>query len=165
MENPSSNDVGWEDVPAFEPSADIDPSMPPLLIGLEPSVVSLRPGQETVLQIVVRGGSGSFRLPVGLSYDPMRLWVHDVLPAPGVDFLSESVDPAQGWLDLELLVANAIEGGQAVVALQVQALGAGPVPLVLSAEGAVTADGVPIPVAASDGALFVNGSGKVTEVP
>jgi general secretion pathway protein D len=165
FENSSSNDVGWEDVPEFESSADIDTSLPPLLVSLEPSVVSLRPGQETVLQIVVRGGSGSFRLPMGLSYNPMRVWVNDVVPAPGVDVLSENADRANGWLDLDLVVANAIESGQAVVALQVQALDAGPAPLVFSADRAVTADGAPIPVAASDGALFVNGSGKVTEVP
>jgi general secretion pathway protein D len=165
IEKSSSNDVGWEDVPEFEPSADIDPSLPPLLVGLEPSVVSLRAGQETILQIVVRGGSGSFRLPMGLSFDPMRIWINEVVPAPGVDILNENIDRANGWLDLDLVVANAVEGGQAVVALQVQALDAGPVPLVFSADGAVTADGVPIPVAASDGALFVNGSENFTEVP
>ena len=43
----------------------LESSMPPLIVGLEPSVVSLVPGQETVLQMVVRGGSGSYRLPVG----------------------------------------------------------------------------------------------------
>jgi general secretion pathway protein D len=161
----SSQDVGWEDVPEFVPTDSIDPSLPPMLVGLEPSVVSLRPGQETVLQIVVRGGTESFRLPVGLSYDPTRVWIHDVLPAPGVDLLRNSVDPVPGWLDLELVAASVIEGGQAVVALHVQALDAGPVPLVFSTSGAVNSDGVQVPVAASDGALFVNGNGKVTEEP
>jgi general secretion pathway protein D len=161
----SSQDVGWEDVPEFVPTDSIDPSLPPMLVGLEPSVVSLRPGQETVLQIVVRGGTESFRLPVGLSYDPTRVWIHDVLPAPGVDLLRNSVDPVRGWLDLELVAASVIEGGQAVVALHVQALDAGPVPLVFSTSGAVNSDGVQVPVAASDGALFVNGNGKVTEEP
>jgi hypothetical protein len=31
--------------------------------------------------------------------------------------------------------------------------------------GAVTAEGTPVPVAASDGALFVNGYGQAKEVP
>lgn len=164
-ENISSNDIGWEDVPEFLPADTIDSSLPPMLVGLEPSVISLRPGQETILQIVVRGGSGSFRLPVGLSYDPTRVWIHDVLPAPGVDLLRNTVDPAHGWVDLELVVANAIESGQAIVALHIQALDAGPVPLVLTTAGAVNSDGVQVPVAASDGALFVNGNEKITEEP
>ena len=161
----SSQDVGWDDVPEFVPTDAIDPSVPPMLVGIEPSVISLRPGQETVLQIVVRGGSGSFRMPVGLSYDPTRVWIHDILPAPGVDILSDAVDPTQGWVDLEFVVANAIEGGQPVAALHVQALDAGPVPLVFTATSAVTSEGVLVPVAASDGALFVNGYGKVSEEP
>jgi len=161
----SSQDVGWEDVPEFEPTDAIDISVPPMLVGLEPSVISLRPGQETVLQIVVRGGSGSFRMPVGLSYDPTRVWIHDILPAPGVDILRDAVDPTRGWVDLEFVVANAMESGQAVVALHVQALDAGPVPLILAATEAVTSQGVLVPVAASDGALFVNGNGKVSEEP
>ncbi len=161
----SSQDVGWEDVPEFEPTDAIDISVPPMLVGLEPSVISLRPGQETVLQIVVRGGSGSFRMPVGLSYDPTRVWIHDILPAPGVDILRDAVDATRGWVDLEFVVANAMESGQAVVALHVQALDAGPVPLILAATEAVTSQGVLVPVAASDGALFVNGNGKVSEEP
>ena len=161
----SSQDVGWEDVPEFAPTDAIDISVPPMLVGLEPSVISLRPGQETVLQIVVRGGSGSFRMPVGLSYDPTRVWIHDILPAPGVDILRDAVDPTSGWVDLEFVVANAMESGQAVVALHVQALDAGPVPLILAATEAVTSQGVLVPVAASDGALFVNGNGKVSEEP
>jgi general secretion pathway protein D len=165
IENDTSEDVGWDDVPEFVPTDAIDPSMPPLLVGLEPSVVSLRPGQETVLQIIVRGGSESYRLPFGLSYDPTRVWIHDVLPAPGVEILHDAVDQARGWIDLELVITNAIEGGQAVAALQVQALDGGPVPLVFTVSGAVTAEGTPVPVAASDGALFVSGKGPVTEEP
>jgi len=161
----SSQDVGWDNVPEFVPTDSIDPSVPPILVGFEPSVVSLRPGQETVLQIVVRGGSGSFRMPVGLSYDPTRVWIHDILPAPGVDILRDTVDPTQGWVDLEFVVANAMEGGQPLAALHVQALDAGPVPLVFTAAAAVTSEGVQVPVAASDGALFVNGNGKVSEEP
>jgi general secretion pathway protein D len=161
----SSVDVGWDEVPEFVPTDAIDPSVPPMLVGLEPSVVSLRPGQETVLQVIVRGGSDSYRLPIGLSYDPSRVWVHDILPAPGVELLHDAVDHARGWIDLEFAIANAIESGQAVAALYIQALDAGPVPLVFSSAGAVTAEGTPVPVAASDGALFVNGYGQVTEEP
>jgi general secretion pathway protein D len=160
-----TEDIGWEDVPEFVATDDIDVSVPPLLVGLEPSVVSLRPGQETVLQVIVRGGTGAYRLPVGLSYDPSRVWVYDVLPGPGVEILHESIDQTRGWISLEIVVTSAIEAGQAVAALQVQALDPGPVPLVFSTNGAVSANGTAMPVAASDGALFVNGYGQVTEEP
>ena len=152
-------------MPEFVPAEDIDPSVPPMLVGLEPSIVSLRPGQETVLQIVVRGGTGSYRLPIGLSFDPAKVWIHEILPAPGVEVLSDTVDRASGFIDLEVVVTNAIEGGQAVVALQLQALDSGPVPLVFTSGGAVSAGGGRVPVAASDGALFVNGNGRANEVP
>jgi hypothetical protein len=160
-----TEDIGWEDVPEFVATDDIDVSVPPLLVGLEPSVGSRRPGQETVLQVIVRGGTGAYRLPVGLSYDPSRVWVYDVLPGPGVEILHESIDQTRGWISLEIVVTSAIEAGQAVAALQVQALDPGPVPLVFSTNGAVSANGTAMPVAASDGALFVNGYGQVTEEP
>jgi hypothetical protein len=135
--------------------------VPPLLVGLEPSVVSLRPGQETVLHVMVRGGTGSYRLSFGLSFDPNRLSIDGVQAAPGVDILRDNLDAANGWIELDLLVLNGLESGQAVASLEIRALEAGPVPLVFAATGAVTGDGRPIPVAASDGALFVNGNPQV----
>jgi hypothetical protein len=160
----SSDDVGWEDVPEFEPvTGETDLSLPPLLVGLEPSVVTLEPGQETLLQIVVKGGSGSYRLPLGLSFDPGRLWIEGVQPGPGVEILRDDFNPVDGWMDLDLVVVDAIESGQAVAALQLRAVESGPAPLVFTATGAVTSDGSVLPVAASDGALFVNGFGKVRE--
>jgi len=144
---------------------EIDPSLPPLLVGLEPSVVSLSPGQETILQVVVNGGSGSYRLPFGLSFDPRRVLIDDIRGAPGVEILRQDLNQADGWVDLDLVVTNGVESGQSVVALVIYAMEPGPAPLVFTAAGAVTADGKPVPVAASDGALFVNGNGQVREVP
>jgi hypothetical protein len=60
---------------------------------------------------------------------------------------------------------DGIKSAQAVVSLEIRALEAGPAPLVFTATGAVTADGRPIPVAASDGALFVNGGTQEREEP
>ncbi len=161
-----AGDVGWGDVPEFEPGVSgLESSMPPLIVGLEPSVVSLVPGEETVLQLVVRGGSGSYRLPLALSFDPRRVWVADLLPAPGVNFLRSDVHAADGWIDLDVVVADGVESGQAVAALRLQALDGGPAPLVFTSAGAVTADGAAIPVAANDGALFINASGQVREQP
>jgi general secretion pathway protein D len=163
----SSGAVGGEfgvGSPALGPDGNLS-SQPPLLVGLEPSVVSIRPGDETILQVVVRGGSGSYRLPLGLSYDPSRLWVVELLPAPGVELLRDEVRPDEGWIELELVVVGGIESGQAVAALKVQALEAGPAPLVFTAASAITGEGVVLPVAASDGALFVNPFDRSEESP
>ena len=166
FDDESAGDVGWSDVPEFEPmTGELDPTVPPLLVGLEPSVVSLRPGQETVLQVVVRGGTGSYRLPFGLSFDPNRLSIDAVQVPPGVNILRDNLDAANGWIELDLLILDGIESGQGVASLEVRALEAGPVPLVFSATGAVTGDGRPVPVAASDGALFVNANGQEREEP
>lgn len=161
-----TGDVGWGDVPEFDPmSSALESSLPPLIVGLEPSVVSLLPGQETILQLVVRGGSGSYRLPLALSFDPRRVWVADIQPAPGVNFLRSDVHAADGWIDLDLVVAEGIDSGQAVAAISVRALEGGPAPLVFTSAGAVTAEGAAIPVAANDGALFINTEGMVREQP
>ena len=160
----TTGDVGWGDVPEFDPvGGEADSSLPPLLVGLEPSVVSLRPGEETLLQIVVRGGVGSYRLPLGLSFDPTKVAVSGVEAAPGVEFLRQDLD--SGWIDLDLVVTNGIESGQAVANLRVHALEPGPAPLVFTSAGAGTADGARLPVAAADGALFVNPHGLVREEP
>jgi len=166
FDDESDGDVGWSDVPEFEPMAgEIDLTVPPLLVALEPSVISLSPGQETILQVVVRGGTGSYRLPFGLSFDTNRMAIDAVSAAPGVDILRDNLDIANGWIELDLLVLDGIEGAQAVVSLEIRALEAGPAPLVFTATGAVTGDGRPIPVAASDGALFVNGGTREREEP
>jgi general secretion pathway protein D len=162
----ATGDVGWGDVPEFDPmSSALESSLPPLIVGLEPSVVSLHPGDETLLQLVVRGGTGSYRLPLALSFDPRRVWVADIRPAPGVNFLRNDVHAADGWIDLDMVVAEGIESGQAVAAISIQALDGGPAPLVFTSAGAVTADGEAIPVAANDGALFINTEGMVRDQP
>jgi hypothetical protein len=140
-------------------------ALPPLVVGLEPSVVSLHPGDETLLQVVVQGISGSYRLPLALSFDSRRVRVVEVLPAPGVDFLRSEVHESDGWIDLDMVVTDGIDGGHGVAALKVQAIEGGPAPVVLTSAGAVTSDGVHIPVAANDGALFVNAYGQVREQP
>jgi general secretion pathway protein D len=162
----ATGDVGWGDVPEFDPmSSALESSLPPLIVGLEPSVVTLHPGDETILQLVVRGGTGSYRLPLAISFDPRRVWVAGIQPAPGVNFLRDDIHAADGWIDLDMVVAEGIESGQAVAAISVQALDGGPAPLVFTSAGAVTAGGVAIPVAANDGALFINTEGMVREQP
>ena len=98
-------------MPEFEPgTSGLESSLPPLIVGLEPSVVSLQPGEETVLQLVVQGGTGSYRLPLALSFDPRRVFVIDILSAPGVNFLRSDVHAADGWIDLDVIVADGNRG-------------------------------------------------------
>ena len=135
----------------------IDSSNPPLIIGFEPSVVALGVGAETVLQLVVTNAPGSYRLPLGLSFDPRRISIESFVPAPGVDVMEGSIEVDDGWMTLDLMVIASQEGPQAVGALTVRALSAGPVPLAFTSAGAVAGDGSLLPVAANDGAMFVSG--------
>jgi general secretion pathway protein D len=134
---------------------------PPLVVGLEPSVLALDIGTETVLQLVIENAPGSYRIPLGLSFDPNRLAIDSFEPAPGVDVMEGAIEIDSGWLTLDLLVAPTRDGPQSVGALHVRAIGAGPVPLAISSAGAVADDGSLLPVAANDGAMFVSGDGEV----
>jgi general secretion pathway protein D len=141
-------------------AAVIDDSRPPLIVGLEPSVAALPSGSEIVLQLVVQGAPGSYRLPLGLSYDPGRVTVRSFEPAPGVDVLEGSIELDNGWMTLDLMVPAAHDGAQSVGALTVRAEAPGPVPLAFTSAGATLADGTVLPVAASDGSLFVSTGGE-----
>jgi general secretion pathway protein D len=153
--NISSLQPESEDEEVQERLTDLDDSSPPLVLTLEPSVVSVAEGELTTLQLVVRDAPGPYRLPVSLSYDPNRVVVDSVQPAPGVEIIGESIDEANGWMTLDLLVAEGRATAHAVAALRVYAASAGPVPLMFTSSGAITSDGLTLPVAASDGALFV----------
>jgi hypothetical protein len=91
--------------------------------------------------------------------------VEAITPGPGVEVLRHEVDEQAGWIDFDLIVTEGSEVGQPVASLNLLALGAGPVPLVLSSTEAVTGDGTRVPVASSDGALYVTNSGLVDRSP
>jgi general secretion pathway protein D len=133
-----------------------DASRLPLVMGLEPSVVSLTEGELTVLQLVVRDAPTSYRLPMGISYDPGRLIVETFEPAPGVEVVDGSIDDSEGWLSLDLVVAEGRETAHALAALRVRAAEAGPAPLIFTVGMAELDDGSAVPVATSDGALFIS---------
>ena len=135
----------------------IDSAHPPLIVGLEPSVLALEVGAETDVQLVVRNAPGSYRLPLGLSFDPRRVTVDSFEPAPGVDVMEGSIELDNGWLSLDLMVAIADAAPQTVGTLHVRAIASGPVPLALTSAGAVAYDGALLPVASNDGAMFVSG--------
>jgi general secretion pathway protein D len=137
------------------PITALDSSHPPLVIGLEPSVISLAEGEETTLQLVVRDAPEAYRMPIGISFDPDRIEVDSFEVAPGVQILDGSLDEGGGWLSLDLMVLDGRETAHGVAAIRVRAMAPGPVPLVFTSAGATTMDGVAVPVAAGDGALYV----------
>jgi len=154
------DDAGQPDAAASEEKAAavVDDSRPPLLVGLEPSVAALASGSEIVLQLVVQGAPGSYRLPLGLTYDPGRVTVESFEPAPGVDVMEGSIELDSGWMSLDLMVPGGSDGAQSLGALTVRAQAPGPVPLAFTSSGATLGDGTVLPVAASDGSLFVSAS-------
>jgi general secretion pathway protein D len=133
----------------------LDASLPPLVLSLEPAVVSLYEGEEITLQIVARGAPGPYRLPVGLSYDPTRVVIETFEPAPGIEVMAGSLDETAGWLSLDLMVTEGYETAHAVAAVRVLGAAPGPVPLIFTSGGATLLDGTTLPVATSDGALYV----------
>jgi len=141
-------------------AAVVDDSRPPLIVGFEPAVAALPSGSEIVLQLVVQGAPGSYRLPLGLSYDPGRVTVVSFEPAPGVNVMEGSIELDNGWMSLDLMVPAANDGAQAVGAVTVRAEAPGPVPLAFTSAGATLADGTVLPVAASDGAVFVSATAE-----
>ncbi len=135
----------------------MDASHPPLVVGFEPSMVALGVGSEASLQIVVSNAPGSYRLPIGLSFDPRRVTIVGFEPASGVDVMEGSIEDDGGWMALDLLVSATDDGPRSVGAVIIRAVSSGSVPLAFSSAGAVAADGSLVPVAARDGAMFVSG--------
>jgi len=164
-EQPPEGGGGVELVPGTNKSLNTDngeeiadPSQTaPILVGLEPSVLSLAVGAETSLQLVARGAPAEpYRLPLTVSFDPARVAIDSIATVEGVTARFQDLEPDEGWieLDLEVGAAEAV-GSHGLVVLRVRALAPGPVPLVVTAGGATRYDGVVLPVAVGNGALFI----------
>lgn len=123
-------------------------------VGVEPSVLSIASGEATVLRLATTGGFGPLRLSVGLSFDPQRLAVEAVTPAPGVAILDQqSISP--GWLSLDLVATEPGALPPALATLAVRALQPGATPLTVTSDGAVDGEGTRHAVSTHDGAMFV----------
>ncbi len=128
-----------------------------MLVGFEPSVLSLAVGAETSLQLVSRGAPhDAYRIPVTVSFDPSRVAVDSVATVEGVRAVFQDLEPDAGWVELDLEVGSALsQGPHGLMVLRLRALEPGPVPLVITTGGARTAGGTVVPVAVGNGALFV----------
>ncbi len=144
---------GTELVPSADARGVLDRTPQPRTVGLDPSVSSLKPGTSEDLRVVISGGAGSLHLPVTLSYDPTRLRVDRVVPAPGVLVVDQQ--EGSGWIKLDLLAAEGPGARQPLVDLSVTGIQAGPVPLVFTSDGARTMDGTVVSVSCADAGLFV----------
>ncbi|MGD8440043.1 MAG: hypothetical protein PVG53_05880 [Holophagae bacterium] len=143
-----------------DPSAvapDQDEDVAPLLVGFEPSVLSLAVGAETSLQLVARGApADAYRIPLTVSYDPNRIAVDSVATVEGVRAAAQDLEPTEGWIELDLEVGTAYsKGPHGLVVMRIRALEPGSAPIVVTAGGATTSAGVGIPVTVGNGALFV----------
>jgi len=127
----------------------------PVILGIEPSVVSVHPGQETVVQLVVSGKAGHVRLPLVLSYDPARATLLGADSVPGVRLNSRDSNAKEGWVSLDLDLDQVQEVAQVIGLVHLRGDAAGPVPLVFTVDGAISPDGTRMPVAVRDGAMFV----------
>ncbi|TFG39587.1 MAG: type II secretion system protein GspD, partial [Candidatus Aminicenantes bacterium] len=129
----------------------------PILVGMEPSVLSLAVGAETSLQLVARGAPAEpYRLPLTVSFDPTRVAISSIATVDGVTARYQDLEPDEGWIELDLEVGAAdAPGAHGLAVLRVRALAPGPVPLVITAGGATRYDGVVLPVAVGNGALFI----------
>jgi hypothetical protein len=123
-------------------------------VGVEPALLSLTSGEGAALRLAASGGTGPLRLSVGVSYDPRRVAVEAVIPAPGVALLDQR-ETSPGWLSLDLVATEPGQLPPALATLSIRALEPGPTPLTVTSEGAVDGAGLRHPVSTHDGALFV----------
>ena len=99
----------------------------PILVGLEPSVLSLAVGAETSLQLVARGAPAEpYRLPLTVSFDPTRVAINSIATVDGVTARYQDLEPDDGWIELDLEVGAAdAPGAHGLAVLRVRALAPG----------------------------------------
>lgn len=158
-------DLEREPLPGDEPQPEDEPSAGPstlgvaatlpLVLGFEPSVVSVASGAETLVQLVASGATGPIRLPLVISYDPTRMTLLDAGAGNGSRLLAVDGSAEEGWVALDLELDGVGELPQVIGALVLRGESAGPAPLVFTVDGAVAPDGGRLPVAVRDGAVFV----------
>jgi len=142
---------------------DLDVS--PILVVLEPSVLSLATGAATSLQLVAQGAPAEpYRIPITVSFDPTRIAIDSIATVDGVVARYQDLEPDEGWIELDLEVgAGSAKGAHGLAVLRIRALAPGPVPLVVTAGGATSYDGTVLPVSVGNGALFVTDQPQAVE--
>lgn len=136
--------------------AETDLKVVPVQLTLQPSVISLGVDEVTQIQIVGSGDHDNYRMPVTLTFDPGRIAIDTLEVAPAIGVVDQVIDSEQGMIFLDLVVADGDAMPQVLATFNVRALTPGPAPLIFSTQGLVRADGVVLPVSASDGAIFVS---------
>ncbi len=137
---------------------DAEDSIPvtvPLAVSLEPSVLSLRTGRESILQLIVAGGTSSFDLPLDIQFNANRLRIEDIDVAPGFVLENWSVDEENGRLSIDLRVESGDELPQVAAQLRVSGLELGSSTLVFSPTDLMTPHGDNLVMVADGAAVFV----------
>ena len=135
--------------------AEINLMEAPIQLTLQPSVISLGVDESTQIQIVGSGDHDNYRMPMTLTFDPTRIAIDSLQVAPAIGVVEQVIDSLQGMIVLDLVVADGDAMPQVLATFNARALTPGPAPLIFSTQGIVRADGVVLPVSASDGAIFV----------
>jgi general secretion pathway protein D len=121
----------------------------------DPSVMSFPVGAERQIQILATGATDQLYVPLTLSYDPRRLEVAAVDPAPGVTVVDAHNDPEGGWIDLLLQLEANGSGTRPVATFQVLGRRAGSAPFAFTAGQVRDAEGQELPVSLSGATVYV----------
>lgn len=121
----------------------------------DPSVMSFPRGDRRQIQLLVTGSTEELYLPLTLSYDPGRLQVATVDPAPGVSVVDVQNDAEGGWIDLLLQVEATAEVTRPLAAFELLGLRSGSAPFAFTAGQVRNAQGQELPVSLSGATLYV----------
>lgn len=147
--------------PGADGGGEIDFEAAPVLVNLQPSVLSMTLGREAEIEIVASGQYGAYQLPLGLSFDPEKIRIESVEGVDGASILKDSIDGQEGWMHLVLVVPDGDGVPQSVAKMKIRSLKPGPVPLMFTTEGVRISDGRRVPASASNGALFITADAGV----
>jgi len=146
---------------AKDPSgADAQQTVPDLELFMQPQVASVHVGDSAALQLGLAGLRGSYRLKIGISWDPSHASLGGILYPSGVVEMKRNGDPADGWVELELVVTHSDESNQLLASLGFLAKNAGVCPITIGANGAVDERQDPVAMSAADASLYIIGTAK-----
>ncbi len=146
--------VGDLEIP---PAPVVEEEMPQLDLFMQPQVASVHVGDSASMQLGLAGLRGSYRLKVGVSWDPERASLDGILYPPGVIEMNRGGDPKEGWVELDLAVTHSDESNQLLGTLGFRATASGVCPIAIGSNGAMDEGGSPVTASAASASLYVIG--------
>jgi hypothetical protein len=145
------------DTPSTSPPAPEQQPMPQLELFMQPQVASVHVGDSASMQLGLAGLRGSYRLRVGISWDPKRASLDGILYPPGVVEMKRGGDPKEGWLQLDLAITHSDESNQLLATLGFRATAAGLCPIAIDSGGALDEQENPVNMKAASASLYIIG--------